>query len=96
MWFEGIMDVVLDQIGRPTPALHNVSQPQPQKKCFKCGAATTKTGTPLLKCNACKTARYCSSDCQKLDWRQHRPICKQVQGKGVGNDEATPADRAKA
>jgi hypothetical protein len=78
MWFEGLMEVVLAEIGKPTPALYNVPQRQTQKKCNKCGAVSTKAGTPLLKCNACKMARYCSSDCQKLDWRQHRPICKQT------------------
>jgi hypothetical protein len=103
MLFEGILKVVLDQIARPTPAEHNQApQPQPQKKksqkegCLKCGAVTTKTGSPLLKCNACKTVKYCSSDCQKMDWRQHRQMCKQMQEKGVGNDGATPADKAKA
>lgn len=34
--------------------------------CASCGAPATK------KCSACKTAHYCSSDCQKKDWPSHR------------------------
>lgn len=29
----------------------------------------------LKKCSACKVATYCSVDCQRKDWKNHRPIC---------------------
>ena len=29
------------------------------------------------KCAACKIAIYCSVECQKKDWAQHKPICGQ-------------------
>jgi hypothetical protein len=62
---------------------------QPEKEgCLKCDAATTKAGNPLLKCSKCKTAQYCSPDCQKKDWKKHKQTCKQAQEKGVGDDAA--------
>lgn len=39
-------------------------------ECRVCGKATD------LKCTKCQWARYCSAECQKLDWvRQHRRRC---------------------
>jgi hypothetical protein len=29
-----------------------------------------------LRCAGCKEARYCSNDCQKVDWRTHKLLCK--------------------
>lgn len=56
--------------------------------CFKCGAVTTKAGNSLLKCAKCKTAQYCSPDCQKKDWKKHKQACKQAQEKATGDDAA--------
>jgi hypothetical protein len=30
----------------------------------------------VLKCQACKKARYCSKECQKKDWPDHKSWCK--------------------
>jgi hypothetical protein len=30
----------------------------------------------LKRCSACHTVRYCSSECQKKDWRIHKKVCK--------------------
>jgi len=32
----------------------------------------------LKKCSACKMVRYCSGDCQKLHWPNHKLFCKQL------------------
>ena len=29
-----------------------------------------------LRCAGCKEARYCSNDCQKVDWSTHKLLCK--------------------
>lgn len=28
-----------------------------------------------LKCSTCKTTRYCTRSCQKLDWKEHKKLC---------------------
>ncbi len=40
------------------------------KHCSICSKKTIK------KCSICKTAYYCSSDCQKKDWAKHKLVCK--------------------
>jgi hypothetical protein len=32
-------------------------------------------GEKLLACSRCKTAHYCSKECQKSDWKTHKQIC---------------------
>ncbi|XP_071085093.1 uncharacterized protein [Haliotis cracherodii] len=45
--------------------------PEPQM-CGKCG----KHGVRLKTCSRCKTALYCSRDCQKKDWQRHKKTCR--------------------
>lgn len=53
----------LDPIGR-----------DPSKyKCFVCRGV----GKPKVRwCSACKKVQYCSPECQKKDWKAHKPRCK--------------------
>jgi hypothetical protein len=32
----------------------------------------------LKKCSRCKMARYCSTECQGLDWKKHKPFCSRM------------------
>ncbi|KDN42021.1 hypothetical protein RSAG8_07066, partial [Rhizoctonia solani AG-8 WAC10335] len=48
-----------------------ISWGQPPDVCWQCGGI----GRPLLMCTRCKKARYCSKDCQKVDWKEHKKIC---------------------
>ena len=41
------------------------------KECIICN----KTDVKLRSCASCRSARYCSSECQKKDWSKHRIIC---------------------
>ncbi|KAL6883163.1 hypothetical protein HDV57DRAFT_495578 [Trichoderma longibrachiatum] len=34
----------------------------------------------LKKCAKCQTTPYCSRDCQKADWKQHKKVCGKTQG----------------
>eukprot|EP01083_Nonionella_stella_P112031 329069_1 len=38
--------------------------------CHKAGATS--------RCTACKCTYYCSRDCQRKDWKQHKRICKML------------------
>mmetsp|Transcript_7250 Transcript_7250/g.17760 ORF Transcript_7250/g.17760 Transcript_7250/m.17760 type:complete len:354 (+) Transcript_7250:173-1234(+) len=35
-----------------------------------------KSGNDMLMCSRCRSTAYCSRDCQKADWRAHKPSCK--------------------
>ncbi|KIW75681.1 hypothetical protein Z517_10423 [Fonsecaea pedrosoi CBS 271.37] len=41
--------------------------------CIMCPRRGTKV------CSSCKDARYCSKNCQKLDWKNHKIICPSFQ-----------------
>jgi|EP00985_Skeletonema_marinoi_P009520 hypothetical protein len=43
--------------------------------CAACGAAEADH-VKLKKCTACYLARYCSVQCQRDDWQQHKRACK--------------------
>jgi hypothetical protein len=40
-----------------------------------------------LKCGECKTVFYCCSEHQKLDWKKHKRICKEVKSTLDNNKE---------
>jgi hypothetical protein len=48
--------------------------------CEGCGVdencAADGTVANLRKCAKCLEVRYCSRECQKSDWKSHRPFCK--------------------
>ena len=46
-------------------------------KCFKCSAKAVH----LKTCSACKWALYCSGECQKLDWVDHKQMCNKIKNK---------------
>ena len=52
------------------------SNPKPTPKCANptCGLQKAP-GVELLKCSACKMTYYCSSACQRADWKAHKELC---------------------
>jgi hypothetical protein len=46
------------------------------KSCAKCGAERRPDGGKLRVCTGCLRAHYCSSECQKGHWREHKAVCK--------------------
>ncbi|KAA1467049.1 hypothetical protein DENSPDRAFT_832011 [Dentipellis sp. KUC8613] len=58
---------------------------KPRRRCFwrncprdRASAATTKA------CARCKLVRYCSSSCQKADWKKHKEVCREPQNVDIG------------
>ena len=54
------------------------------KTCTICGADKAKA------CKGCGTTAYCSTDCQRIDWRDrgHRKVCKKIQAAEAARAEA--------
>ncbi|KAG9696218.1 hypothetical protein KCU95_g4420, partial [Aureobasidium melanogenum] len=46
--------------------------------CANC-ASVAPAGSPYQRCAGCKQAFYCSKDCQKTHWKQHKAFCRQEQ-----------------
>ena len=38
----------------------------------------------LRRCGGCNLAKYCSPDCQRADWTQHKGVCTRESTKGGG------------
>ncbi|KAJ7510924.1 hypothetical protein B0H11DRAFT_1956601 [Mycena galericulata] len=41
-----------------------------------CDLRECKNYEKLNKCARCRTAMYCSKECQKADWPHHKPLCQ--------------------
>lgn len=39
--------------------------------------------TRTKKCGRCRVARYCSLECQKMDWKEHKAVCRHLQKDGA-------------
>merc|ERR1712210_376109 len=46
-----------------------------QHSCAHCGQRSAPD-TRFQKCARCLTVRYCSADCQKLNWKTHKKTCR--------------------
>ncbi|KAI1381035.1 hypothetical protein F4677DRAFT_462137 [Hypoxylon crocopeplum] len=45
-------------------------------KCTNCGEIDGVAGVEFMVCNGCKRVKYCSEECQRQDWKTHKPVCK--------------------
>ena len=44
--------------------------------CWACGKEKTDSGSTLFSCGRCHKAKYCSADCQRANWKSHKPHCR--------------------
>ena len=53
------------------------------KKCSFCGAPESEARKHKV-CSACRSAFYCTGDCQKYDWqKKHKGECKDLAAKAA-------------
>eukprot|EP01033_Poteriospumella_lacustris_P005847 gene5847-4197_t len=68
-----------------TPATQAQQKPQQKPKqaqqptCVICGAAS------CLICSRCRGVYYCSKNCQRTHWRQHKHLCRDVSSSSVSS-----------
>ncbi|KAF9446355.1 hypothetical protein P691DRAFT_733474 [Macrolepiota fuliginosa MF-IS2] len=68
-------DVDFDECVGPTGNSKVISVPL--QKLDKCGVCAKTTALRL--CSSCASAIYCSKECQRADWREHKLFCAQTQ-----------------
>ncbi len=44
-----------------------------------CAAAGCVSEEASSMCSRCQAVRYCSRECQRTDWKAHKPACKAAQ-----------------
>ena len=44
-------------------------------QCANCLKTKSDLGINLKNCAKCQTTNYCSRECQKADWKQHKKVC---------------------
>ncbi|KAI4649646.1 hypothetical protein J4E93_003966 [Alternaria ventricosa] len=70
---------LVEMMGMKVPALAAVLKkgkgPRKEGDCTNCGRGP-KDGKVFSACGKCKKARYCSQECQKVDWKGHKKVCK--------------------
>ena len=49
-----------------------MGSPSRRRACACCGAS----GAQVRACRACHSVAYCGRECQKRDWRRHKPQCR--------------------
>jgi len=44
--------------------------------CAGCGEESPEGPDRFHKCTGCHVVRYCSAECQKRHWREHKKVCR--------------------
>ena len=47
-----------------------------EKVCAECGISGCNLVKKMSLCSACRQVSYCSPECQKLHWKEHKKACK--------------------
>jgi len=58
------------------------------KSCFKCRKASD-----VLTCSRCWNAKYCSKECQRLDWKYHKKECIKANNREAGGINKDRSDK---
>ena len=65
-------------VSHPPPPPPPPPPPLTALACVVCGAGACVDGHKLKQCSGCSSEaiRYCSRDCQKAHWPEHKDACK--------------------
>ena len=47
-------------------------------RCLNCGTIENLDGEMFSMCGLCKNVVYCSKDCQRAHWKEHKKTCKRI------------------
>lgn len=69
-------------------------QPGDDSKCHECKKTSNTLAAALKTCSACAKAWYCSQDCQKKNWKSHKPTCLANRQKSNGSASSSRSPRS--
>lgn len=49
------------------------------RDCIECDGPNCSAKAPDKRCSRCRAVYYCSANCQKRDWKGHKPYCLPVE-----------------
>lgn len=71
-----IVFIKVDELDEKPRLIRRLSDPTPRKLLHICDNTDCSTVDHEMKlCAGCKYNRYCSSECQKQDWWNHKDVC---------------------
>lgn len=73
--FDKIMGTI-DRVSRETTSkLQTDAGRASVRVCARCGTNDAASDSKLMRCQRCKVVSYCSQECQRADWKQHKKLC---------------------
>jgi hypothetical protein len=70
-----LVDMMKTKVPAMSKVLRDGKGPRKDGECTNCGRSS-KDGKVFSACGKCKKARYCSQECQKVDWKTHKKVCQ--------------------
>lgn len=70
-----IFNMYSENINKYTKHFNDYPTSRNLLRCNKCNKILI-TKEETLRCSQCSRSFYCSKECQKEDWKNHKPICK--------------------
>jgi hypothetical protein len=66
------LEVVAGPAAMMSDTRKSIAYTEPTDVCWRCG----DIGRPLLRCQKCQKALYCSKECQQMHWKEeHKNVC---------------------
>lgn len=62
-----------------------------KKRSTGCKSSAAETIDALKKCSRCRAVFYCDEQCQRTNWTEHKPYCKEIHAMETKVEAATDA-----
>ncbi|KAJ5246177.1 MYND domain protein [Penicillium chermesinum] len=77
------------------PEANAASPDTPDRLCNTC-KKPEDPAAPLKRCGKCKSAWYCTRECQTKNWKTHKKLCAQTAQAAANQSTATPGAEPRA
>lgn len=72
-----LVDMMKKRVPEMAGVLERGKSARKEGVCENCGRVKREErGAVFKSCSRCKKVKYCSQECQKVDWRGHKKVCK--------------------